>query len=332
MLKSSDGGFTFTPIKNGIVGAANGPLVYTDPSAGSTVYAIAPETGYFYRSTDRGVTWTMMRFPPYCTNSFVSPCTSALTQPAIVSHLAFAVTPSSASLSNLSNASFKGGPLAPESMVAAFGSNLATGSASSNSDPLPTSLLGTTVSVMDSAGTTRQAPLFYVSAPQVIYEVPPGTALGKATVTIKSGGGASSSQQIEVGSVSPGLFTINSAGLVAANVLRVSNGNQTYEDVYQMDPSGSGGIVARPIDLGPSTDTVYLLLYATGLRAAGTGGVSVKIGGVYAPVLFAGANGQFVSVDQVNVQIPRSLAGRGDVALVLKASGNQAYTTHVTIQ
>jgi uncharacterized protein (TIGR03437 family) len=151
-------------------------------------------------------------------------------------------------------------------------------------------------------------------------------------VTIKSGGGASSSQQIQVGSVSPGIFTINSAGLVAANVLRVSNGNQTYEDVYQMDPSGSGGIVARPIDLGPSTDAVYLLLYATGLRAAGTGGVSVKIGGVDAPVLFAGANGQFVSVDQVNVQIPRSLAGRGDVALVLKASGSQAYTTHLTIQ
>ena len=117
-----------------------------------------------------------------------------------------------------------------------------------------------------------------------------------------------------------------------ANVLRVSSGNQTYEDVYQMDPSGSGGIVARPIDLGPSTDTVYLLLYATGLRAAGTGGVSVKIGGVDAPVLFAGANGQFVSVDQVNVQIPPSLAGRGDVTLVLKASGSQAYTTHLTIQ
>jgi uncharacterized protein (TIGR03437 family) len=92
------------------------------------------------------------------------------------------------------------------------------------------------------------------------------------------------------------------------------------------------GLSRARFDLGPTTDTVYLLLYATGLRAAGTGGVSVKIGGVYAPVLFAGANGQFVSVDQVNVQIPRSLAGRGDVALVLKASGNQAYTTHVTIQ
>jgi uncharacterized protein (TIGR03437 family) len=326
VLKSSDGGFTFSPIKNGFGGGADGPSVYTDPSASSTVYAIGSISGVYLRSTDRGVTWTGMSFPRDCTGMG---CSSA---PVVVSRLAFAATPSSASLSNLSNASFKGGPLAPESMVAAFGSNLATGSASSNSDPLPTSLLGTTVSVMDSAGAARQAPLFYVSAAQVIYEVPPGTALGRATVTIKSGGGASSSQQIQVGSVSPGIFTINSAGLVAANVLRVSNGNQTYEDVYQMDPSGSGGIVARPIDLGPSTDAVYLLLYATGLRAAGTGGVSVKIGGVDAPVLFAGANGQFVSVDQVNVQIPRSLAGRGDVALVLKASGSQAYTTHLTIQ
>ena len=172
VLKSSDGGFTFSPIKNGFGGGAYGPLVYTDPSAGSTVYAIGSISGVYLRSTDRGVTWTSMSFPRDCTGMG---CSSA---PVVVSRLAFAVTPSSASLSNLSNASFKGGPLAPESMVAAFGSNLATGSASSNSDPLPTSLLGTTVSVMDSAGTARQAPLFYVSAPQVIYEVPPGTALG----------------------------------------------------------------------------------------------------------------------------------------------------------
>ena len=37
VLKSSDGGFTFSPIKNGFAGVPNGPLVYTDPSASSTV-------------------------------------------------------------------------------------------------------------------------------------------------------------------------------------------------------------------------------------------------------------------------------------------------------
>jgi hypothetical protein len=38
-------------------------------------------------------------------------------------------------------------------------------------------------------------------------------------------------------------------------------------------------VVAQPIDVGSSTDQLYLLLYGTGLQAAGASGVTVSVGG-----------------------------------------------------
>src|SRR5262245_39385422 len=59
------------------------------------------------------------------------------------------------------------GILAPDSIAAAFGTKLATQIASAASQPLPTSLAGTTVKVKDSAGVERLAPLFFVSPGQI---------------------------------------------------------------------------------------------------------------------------------------------------------------------
>ena len=72
-----------------------------------------------------------------------------------------------------------------------------------------------------------------------------------------------------------------------------------------------GSVVAAPINV--SSGSVYLILYGTGFQAAGTAGVTVTIGGVEADVGFAGMQGSFAGLDQANVLIPASLAGRGDV-------------------
>jgi uncharacterized protein (TIGR03437 family) len=52
---------------------------------------------------------------------------------------------------------------------------------------------------------------------------------------------------------------------------------------------------------------------------------------VSAPVLYAGSSG-FSGVDQVNVQIPASLAGAGTVAVQVTASGIAANTVQIAIQ
>src|SRR5262249_5036505 len=97
-------------------------------------------------------------------------------------------------VASVSAASFQGGELTPEQLTAAFGTTLATmtqfGDATDPTTPgiqVPTNLAGTTVSVRDSLGTSRPAPLFFVSFGQINYLMPPGTAPGTATVTVTSG-------------------------------------------------------------------------------------------------------------------------------------------------
>ncbi len=122
---------------------------------------------------------------------------------------------------------------------------------------------------------------------------------------------------------------MNAAGLAAADVVQVLNGNQTYANVYQLDSSNTA--VPLPINLGSAGEQMYLVLYGTGLRGANT--VSATIGGVSVPVLYWGAQGQCAGEDQVNIgPIPRGLAGSGNVAVVFTAGGIAANTVNVTIQ
>ncbi|HKQ76628.1 MAG TPA: SBBP repeat-containing protein [Blastocatellia bacterium] len=71
-----------------------------------------------------------------------------------------------------------------------------------------------------------------------------------------------------------------------------------------------------------------------GLEYCGSGlsAVRARIGGVDATVSFAGAQGDFVGLDQVNVGLPRSLAGRGAVDIVLMADGVTANTVTARVK
>ena len=59
--------------------------------------------------------------------------------------------------------------------------------------------------------------------------------------------------------------------------------------------------------------------------------MTVTVGGVNAPVVYAGTTG-FSGVDQVNVQLPSSLAGKGNVNVQLNAMGIAANPVQITIQ
>jgi hypothetical protein len=52
-----------------------------------------------------------------------------------------------------------------------------------------------------------------------------------------------------------------------------------------------------------------------------TSNATAAAGGVTITPMFVGAQGQFVGLDQVNLQIPQSLAGRGELDLVLTVDG-----------
>lgn len=234
-----------------------------------------------------------------------------------------------ASLRIESAASFAYGPVAADSIDSAYGSDLATKTLPAQGT-LTTELAGTTATIHDSAGADHAAPLFYVSSRQVNFEVPAGTAKGFGTVTVKSSSGTTATTPIEIVDLAPGIFMLNSDALVAANVVHVhADNSQTVDSVYEVQ---AGAIVARPVDLGPSTDKLFLLIYGTGLRAAGTKNVSVTVDGVPATVTFAGPQGTYVGEDQLNVQLPRTLAGRGRVFILVTANGVIANATTVDIK
>ena len=235
-------------------------------------------------------------------------------------------------VTTVSAASYRGAEIARDSIVSAFGSNLATASQAANTLPLPTTLAGTSLKVKDSAGAERFAPLFYVSPTQINYQIPPGTATGTAEVSVLNNGIVVAKGTVIVMNTMPGSFsaTADGKGLAAASVQRVRNGISTYE---QAVTGAQGQVQAVPIDVSQTTDEVYLVLYTTGVRyRSDVSNVSATIGGAAAQVKFAGAQGTFVGLDQVNVLIPRSLAGRGDVDVELRVDGQIANTVRVNIR
>ena len=219
--------------------------------------------------------------------------------------------------------------VAPDSIASVFGSNLATQTEVAP-PPLGDNVAGTTVSITGSDGVSRPANIFFVSPGQVNFLVPAGTPAGAAQASILSGNGSVSSSLFEVSAIAPGIFTANAQGLAAAVVLRVhSDGSQTVESVAQ---TIGNQIVPAPISLDPSTDKVYLELYGTGLRGAAQNQVSVTVGPLALTPAFAGAQPSFAGLDQVNVLLPYSLKGVGNVPVVVTAAGHAANMVNVTIE
>jgi uncharacterized protein (TIGR03437 family) len=231
-------------------------------------------------------------------------------------------------LASVSAASYSDLALAPESIVAGFGVQMATVTQAAITLPLPTNLGGTTVRVIDSANVERAAPLFFVSPLQVNYLIPLGTALGKATIIITSSANHVSVGVAEIALVSPGIFTANAQGngTAAAQVLRIKPGGQLiYENV-----SANGQAV--PIDLTIAGDQVFLVLYCTGVRhRSSLNAVALNVGGNNLAALYAGPT-SLVGLDQINAALPNTLIGKGEVVVALAVDGKTANPVRLTFK
>lgn len=216
--------------------------------------------------------------------------------------------------------------LAAEAIASAFGANLATAAQQATAVPLPINLGGTSVSVKDSNGISRPAELFYVSPTQVNYQVPPGVASGTASVTVAVNGNPVAAGTARISTVAPGLYTANANGQgVAAAIVLTVHANGTSGFVFPFQCPSAGNCAAVPIDLGIDTDQVVLELFGTGIRGRGTlAGVTCKIGSTTLPVAYAGPQGAFVGLDQVNVMLPKSLRGSGNSTVLLTVDGQTA--------
>jgi uncharacterized protein (TIGR03437 family) len=189
--------------------------------------------------------------------------------------------------------------LAPDEIAVIYGANLANATVTA-ALPLPTSLAGASVTVTDSAGASRLALLYYAAPNQINFVVPADTASGPANIAVA---GAGSSANVTISPVAPTLFP--SAQIVAVH----PDGTQTVENT------------AAPIVFG--SDSLYLVLYATGVRnRSSLGAVTCTIGSLNLPVTFAGAQSQYPGLDQVVAPLPASLQGAGAVHVLVTADGH----------
>jgi uncharacterized protein (TIGR03437 family) len=234
-------------------------------------------------------------------------------------------------LACVSAANYLGPQLAVESIAAAFGAGLAARVEAATLLPLPTSLAGAVVTVRDSLGQERPAPLFFVAPNQINFQVPLGTATGQATITVTNGNAQVARGTAQIVSTAASLFSADASGqgLAAAVVFRIrANGEQIFEPVARFD-QGLNRFVAVPIDFGPAGDQVFLILFGTGIRYRLN--ATAGIGGAGSSVLYAGPTG-FVGLDQCNLSLSRSLAGRGEVDVALTVDGRTANTVRVSFR
>ncbi len=234
--------------------------------------------------------------------------------------------------------------LAPESISALFGTDLADSIQVAGSNPLPVTLAGTEVLMTDYSGQQVRAPLFYVSPTQINFKVPqrmlwiedPLLTLGKSiTVAVYRNGELVANGFAPFRRIAPGLFTMNPdlVGPPSGTIFRVkADGSTSYEPIAEFDPVKQR-FVSKPINLGEESDNIYLLLFCSGLRGRKQlSSVSVKVGSTTLPVVYAGQQGDFEGLDQVNVLLPRSLQGSGEVRLVLSAEGFDANQVRIAFQ
>jgi uncharacterized protein (TIGR03437 family) len=236
---------------------------------------------------------------------------------------------------SVSAASLTFGPVAPESIVAGFGVALAGTTQIAQTVPLPTTLGEVSVVIKDSGGTERNAPLFFVSPGQINFLTSTGTSAGTATITVFRANAVVGQGTLQIATVGPGVFTANSdgQGAPAGSALRVkADGMQVYENLFSYDETLKKFVPAQ-INLGLAGERVFLILYGTGIRFnSGLTGVMATLGGTPSPVSFAGAQGGFVGLDQVNLEVAGSFAGRGEVDAVLIVDGKMANTVKVNFK
>jgi uncharacterized protein (TIGR03437 family) len=208
-----------------------------------------------------------------------------------------------------------GSLIAPNSIAAAFGTKLASTTVSATTTVLPFSLDGTTVYVNG-----IPARLFFVAESQVNYLFPEGTPAGTAQIVIAAKDGTVSRGVVTVSASAPGIFTRTANGLGAPAAVASVDGQ-----VFNIAMSNADGTPVA-IDAGN-----FVALFGTGFRYGSTA-MTMSIGGTAVTPLGFAAQSEFAGLDQANVQIPQSLAGRGDVDLTLTIDGKTSNTVKLKIK
>jgi uncharacterized protein (TIGR03437 family) len=197
---------------------------------------------------------------------------------------------------------------------------------------MPTDYKGCTVHLLDENGNDVLANLYFISGNQVNVQFPSPLANGAYRLVVKSGEGftadsTSNPLVLEVVSVKPNY--VQYAGSSTVSYLAVLH-NSDYSLVTAANPAKAGE---------------YLQLYATGLgetnppAPAGQAAVApclatvtVTINGIPAEVAYAGLQGQYPGLYQVNVKAPANVTAAVTFSISVSAPDGTRQTDSFQVQ
>ena len=203
-------------------------------------------------------------------------------------------------------ASFSEHSVAPGSIVAIYGANLADSARSAVQFPLPLGIGGTAFSFdVPSAGISLPAHFHYVSPNQVNVQVPWELATyGSATVKMIVNYTYSAEFSLNLAPYSPGFFTYYANGQPIAAALDLGNIEITASHpvargaIVQLYMNGLGPVNNQPADGWPAADASSTTITKP----------TITIGGQPASVSFSGLAPGYADLYQINAMVPSNIS------------------------
>jgi uncharacterized protein (TIGR03437 family) len=313
VYRSADNGANWTRV------LANNLAYDSIARSGNTLYVAGVNAGCF-TSKDNGATWQVNNDGLFGQPTRVAANGGQIVLATFGSGV-FTQPDDVSAFATVSAASYNPAGIAEKTIVASFGTALATSTVAAASLPLPTTLAGTSVNVRDANGTERPAPLFFVSAGQINFQIPAGTANGIATITITNGAGVSVTGTAEVRTSAPALFAANATGAGPAAALDAIRYTVAPFDAKQAN--GEPNILA---------------VFGTGLGGDATdvgtnvnASVTTRLNGIVIPTLYAGTTPGLVGLNQFNLVLPANITA-GTYPLTITRGSVTSNSVTITIK
>jgi uncharacterized protein (TIGR03437 family) len=214
------------------------------------------------------------------------------------------------------NAASSTADISPGTLATIYGNNLAGGTALAAS--ATTTLGGVTVTIDGVA-----APLLYVTANQINFQVPYEVETGSAVMTVVNGGYQSNGFSFEVAVATPAILVDSNQNSISQNI----DGSMNAPG----NPAAPGSIVVvymtgiGPLDNPLATGQLAPLSPLSSAELD----YSATIGGQSVQVLYLGMTPGFLGLAQANIMMPD--VADGDYPLVITIGGGNSNSPYIAI-